>query len=84
LLCTNTMHRIAEPLAARLDTPLIHIVDETAAAIASAALRRPILLGTRFTMSETFYRRRLERFGFEAAAVAFALDEPTVKRTSVG
>ncbi len=65
LLCTNTMHRIAEPLAARLDTPLIHIVDQTAAAIQAAGLRRPILLGTRFTMTEAFYRQRLERFGLE-------------------
>jgi aspartate racemase len=65
VLCTNTMHRIAEPLTARLDAPLIHIVDETAVAIKAAGLSRPILLGTRFTMTEAFYRQRLQRFGFE-------------------
>lgn len=65
MLCTNTMHRIADPLAGGLDVPLIHIVDETAKAIVGAGRRRPILLGTRFTMQEPFYKERLERFGLE-------------------
>ncbi len=54
LVCTNTMHRIADPLAASLTIPLIHIIDETAKAIVDAQRRRPILLGTRFTMLEPF------------------------------
>lgn len=65
LMATNTMHRIADPLAVMLDVPLIHIVDETAQVIVAAKLKRPILLGTRFTMAEAFYRDRLEQHGLE-------------------
>ncbi len=63
LLATNTMHKIADPLAAGLDVPLIHIIDETAAAIIGKGLSRPVLLGTRFTMKEPFYRDRLMSHG---------------------
>jgi aspartate racemase len=65
LICTNTMHRIADRLGEALDIPLIHIIDETAKAIVAAGRRRPILLGTRFTMQEPFYRERLEAFGLD-------------------
>jgi aspartate racemase len=65
LMCTNTMHRIADPLETSLRGRLIHIVDETAAVIAAAGLSRPVLLGTRFTMGEPFYKDRLEAAGFE-------------------
>ncbi len=44
---------------------MIHIIDETAKAIVAAGRRRPILLGTRFTMQEAFYKERLERFGLD-------------------
>jgi len=65
LLCTNTMHRIADRLTAELKVPLLHIVDETAVQLRAAQLSRPILLGTRFTMAEPFYKARLEVSGFE-------------------
>lgn len=65
LICTNTMHRVADPLAACMSIPIIHIIDETAAALSKAGLRKPILLGTKFTMKEPFYKERLEKRGFE-------------------
>src|SRR4051812_33901920 len=46
LLCTNTMHRMAEALAAAIGVPLLHIADPTAERIAAAGLRRVGLLGT--------------------------------------
>jgi len=61
VLCTNTMHKVAEAIEAAVDIPLLHIADPTAAAIRSAGLRRVGLLGTRFTMEQPFYRERLER-----------------------
>lgn len=60
LLCTNTMHKVADAIEAASDLPLLHIADPTAAAIQAAGLQRVGLLGTRFTMEQPFYRQRLE------------------------
>lgn len=66
VLCTNTMHRVAPAIEARVGIPLLHIADATAAAIRAAGLRKVGLLGTRFTMEQDFYRARLEdRHGLE-------------------
>jgi aspartate racemase len=59
VLCTNTMHKVADVVASRMGIPLLHIADATADAIRRAGLRRVGLLGTRFTMEEEFYRGRL-------------------------
>lgn len=65
VLATNTMHRVAPAIEAQVSIPLLHIVDPTARAIRGAGLSHVGLLGTRFTMEQTFYRERLEReFGF--------------------
>ena len=70
LLCTNTMHEVAEAITAAVTVPLLHIVDPTGAALTAAGVRRAALLGTRFTMERPFWRSRLEgRFGI-------ALDVP--------
>lgn len=61
LLCTNTMHKVAEVIEAALRVPFIHIADATAAQIRARGLRRPGLLGTRYTMEQEFYRGRLAR-----------------------
>ena len=58
-LCTNTMHRVADRVAAAVDVPLIHIVDATAAAVKRAGITRVGLLGTAFTMEQPFYADRL-------------------------
>ena len=60
LLCTNTMHKVADAIEAASALPLLHIADPTAAAIQAAGLQRVGLLGTRFTMEQLFYRQRLE------------------------
>ncbi|MDK2980751.1 MAG: amino-acid racemase [Chloroflexota bacterium] len=61
LLCTNTMHKVADAIQAVLTIPFIHIADPTAEAIKAAGLDTIGLLGTRFTMEEDFYTGRLER-----------------------
>jgi aspartate racemase len=67
LICTNTMHKVADAVAARVRIPLLHIVDVTARRIMGAGLRKVGLLGTRFTMEEDFYKGRLaEKFGLTA------------------
>ncbi len=68
VLCTNTMHKVAAQIEARLGVPLFHIADATAEEILAAGLRRVGLLGTRFTMEQEFYRGRLEqRHGLEVS-----------------
>lgn len=64
VLCTNTMHKLVPQIEAVVQIPLLHIADATAMRIQQAGLKTVGLLGTRFTMEETFYRRRMEdRFG---------------------
>jgi aspartate racemase len=65
LLCTNTMHRVAERIRAAARVPFLDIADATAAAIGAAGHRRVGLLGTRYTMEQQFYRGRLAEHGFE-------------------
>ena len=66
VLCTNTMHKVADAIAARCQVPFLHIADATGRAIAAKGQRRVALLGTRYTMEQTFYRGRLlEQFAIE-------------------
>lgn len=64
VICSNTMHRMADAVQAAVQLPLIHIADATARPILQAGLQTVGLLGTRFTMQQDFYRGRLsERHG---------------------
>ncbi|MFC0387563.1 aspartate/glutamate racemase family protein [Muricoccus vinaceus] len=66
VICTNTMHRMADQVEAAIGLPLLHIADPTAERIRSAGHRRVGLLGTAFTMEQDFYKGRLvERHGLE-------------------
>jgi aspartate racemase len=60
LLCTNTMHKLAEDIQAAIHIPFLHIADATARKIKGMGIRKVGLLGTRFTMEQDFYRLRLE------------------------
>ncbi len=60
LICTNTMHKLAEKLEAKAGLPLLHIADAAAGEIKAEGLEKVGLLGTKFTMEEAFYRERLE------------------------
>ena len=63
VLCTNTMHKVADAITEAVDIPLLHIADPTARAIQQAGHTTVGLLGTRFTMEQDFYRQRLEQHG---------------------
>lgn len=66
VLCTNTMHKVADQMQAGVHIPLLHIADATAQRIKAAGLTRIGLLGTRFTMEQDFYKGRLvEKHGLE-------------------
>lgn len=63
LLCTNTMHLVAPAIEAAISVPLLHIADVAAAAALDAGARTVGLLGTGFTMEQSFYRDRLADAG---------------------
>ncbi|MDD1965221.1 aspartate/glutamate racemase family protein [Pseudomonas sp. NPDC090203] len=66
LLATNTMHKVAAAIESAVDIPLLHIGDAVGQALQARDVTRAALLGTRFTMQEDFYKRRLaDRFGIE-------------------
>ena len=80
VLCTNTMHRVADAIEAAVRIPLLHIADAAAGEIRAQGLGRVGLLGTRFTMEQDFYRARLrERHGIEVV-VPPAADRELVHR----
>lgn len=61
VICTNTMHKMANEIAAAVDIPLIHIADATATAIKAANVKKPLLLATRYTMEQDFYKGHLAK-----------------------
>lgn len=60
ILCTNTMHVVADAIQSGVSVPLLHIVEPTGQALLHAGVQRAALLGTRFTMERPFWRARLE------------------------
>jgi aspartate racemase len=66
VLCTNTMHKVADRIEAATALPLLHIADATGAAAAAAGARRVGLLATAYTMEQPFLTERLQqRYGLE-------------------
>ena len=63
VLCTNTMHKVADEIQAAIRIPLLNIIDVAAGALQDAGVARPALLATGYTMEQPFYRDRLARHG---------------------
>ena len=63
VLCTNTMHKVADAVTNGVSIPLLHLADATADAVHAAGVETVALLGTGFTMEQDFYRGRLESHG---------------------
>lgn len=63
VLCTNTMHKVASEIEQAVSIPLLHIADATADLLEQDGITCVGLLGTRFTMEQTFYAGRLESRG---------------------
>jgi aspartate racemase len=65
VLCTNTMHLVADAIEEAIAVPFLHLADTTAVVVAAAGLETVGLLGTRFTMEKEFYKGRLESHSLE-------------------
>ena len=63
VLCTNTMHRVADAIRARIGIPFLHLAEATGTALVAAGHRRVALLGTAFTMEQDFYKGVLREHG---------------------
>lgn len=64
LICTNTMHKVADAVESAINIPLLHIADATGEALVHASVKTVGLLGTAFTMEQDFYKGRLtQHFG---------------------
>ncbi|PHM48537.1 aspartate/glutamate racemase family protein [Xenorhabdus sp. KK7.4] len=59
VICTNTMHKIADDIEKSISIPILHIADATAEVLIGDSIKKVGLLGTRFTMEEDFYKARL-------------------------
>ena len=60
MLCTNTMHKVADQIEAAVSIPLLHIADATASKLKNDNVSKVGLLGTKFTMEQDFYKGRLQ------------------------
>lgn len=65
LICTNTMHKVAGQIQARVGIPLLHIAQATARALIEQGIRRAALLDTKYTMTQDFYQQALRQAGLE-------------------
>lgn len=65
LICTNTMHKVADDVAASVHIPLLHIADATFDTLQKQSIRRVGLLGTKYTMQQDFIKGRLIERGLE-------------------
>ena len=61
VLCTNTMHKLADDIQSNVKIPFLHIADATARLVKDSGIQNIGLLGTRFTMEEDFYKGRLSQ-----------------------
>jgi aspartate racemase len=74
VICTNTMHKVADLVAERTGLSLLHIVDVAGSAITEHGLHRVGLLGTRFVMKQDFYQERLRKY-FDIDVIVPSEDE---------
>jgi len=65
VICTNTMHKVANDIQAGINIPILHIADITAQQVLSKGIKTVGLLGTRYTMEQDFYKARLEAQGIQ-------------------
>jgi len=66
VMCTNTPHLVADTIRQKIKLPLLHIAEETAKEINRHGISKVALLGTKFTMENSFFKDRLRQFGIDS------------------
>lgn len=65
VICTNTMHKVVPQIEAHIGIPVIHIAEATADILLQSGMNRVALLGTKYTMTQDFYKEKLVGAGIE-------------------
>ena len=65
VICTNTMHKVAPQIRQRISIPILHIAEATAAALKEKGITKVGLLGTKYTMTQAFYKNKLTEAGIQ-------------------
>ena len=65
VICTNTMHKVAPQIQKKIAIPILHIAQATAQALVDDGIRKVGLLGTKYTMTQDFYKEKLLESGLE-------------------
>lgn len=65
VICTNTMHKVAPQVEKNINIPILHIADTTAAELATSNIKKTALLGTKYTMTQEFYKERIAAKGID-------------------
>lgn len=63
LICTNTMHKVAPQIGSRIGIPIVHVAEATAEVLATKGIATAALLGTKYTMTQAFYKDKLVSAG---------------------
>lgn len=65
VICTNTMHKVAPYIQKKINIPIIHIAETTAEALKKNNVKKVALLGTKYTMTQDFYKEKIQQNGIE-------------------
>ena len=65
IICTNTMHKVAPQIQQRISIPILHIAQATADTLLEQGIQKVGLLGTKYTMTQDFYKEKLLESGLE-------------------
>lgn len=65
VICTNTMHKVVPQIQTHIQIPIIHIAEATADVLKENRIRKVALLGTKYTMTQDFYKKKLTDAGIE-------------------
>lgn len=83
VICTNTMHKVAPQIQENIHIPILHIAEVTAEELKSREIERTALLGTKYTMTQDFYKAKLEEAGIQVL-VPDEADRETVNNIIYG
>lgn len=64
-ICTNTMHKVVPQIQKRIGIPIVHIAEATAGSLQNQGITKVALLGTKYTMTQDFYKAKIEDAGIQ-------------------
>ncbi|WMJ87057.1 aspartate/glutamate racemase family protein [Anaerocolumna sp. MB42-C2] len=65
IICTNTMHKVVQQIQSKITVPIVHIAEATAEVLIQSNIKKVALLGTKYTMTQDFYKMKLINRGID-------------------